>query len=116
MEKLNTFKWPSNEKHENIHNEKLTTMIKKFENHPSITKIKIKYASSGGEMPLNIAKQYRFTYNKMLTNCKNDAIVGEDIFPDSLKFGDITPAHKKDETTDKENYRLLSVLILILIN
>ena len=25
----------------------------------------------------------------MLTDCKNDAIVGEDIFPDSLKFGDI---------------------------
>ena len=67
-------------------------------------------------MPLNIVKQYRFTYNKMLTYCKNDAIVGEDIFPDSLKFGDITPAHKKDETTDKENYRLLSLLILILIN
>ena len=44
VEKLNTFKWPSNEKHENIHNEKLTTMIKKTENHPSITKIKIKYA------------------------------------------------------------------------
>ena len=26
----------------------------------------------------------------MITDCINDAIVGEDIFPDSLKFGDIT--------------------------
>ena len=43
VEKLNTFKWPFNEKYENIHNEKLTTIIKKFENHPSIIKIKSKY-------------------------------------------------------------------------
>ena len=43
VEKLNTFKWPFNEKYENIHNEKLTTIIKKFENHPSIMKIKSKY-------------------------------------------------------------------------
>ena len=44
VEKLNTFEWPSNEKYENMHNEKLTTIIKKFENHPSIMKIKSKYA------------------------------------------------------------------------
>ena len=41
----------------------------------------------------------------MLTDCINDAIVGENIFPDSLKFGNITPVHKKDEITNKENYR-----------
>ena len=45
--------------------------------------------ASGGEIPLNILKQSRFTY-KMLTDCIKDAIVGEDIFSDSLKFGDIT--------------------------
>ena len=103
-----------------MHNEKLTTIIKKFENHPSIMKIKSKYAiqekfsikpvivkdieniiknmpnnkASGGEIPLNILEQSRFTY-KMLTDCINDAIVGEDIFP------------------DKENYRPISVLPLI---
>ena len=100
VEKLNTFKWPFNEKYENIHNEKLTTIIKKFENHPSIMKIKSKYAiqekfsvkpvtakdveniiknipnnkASRGEIPLNILKQSRFTY-EMLTDCINDAIV-----------------------------------------
>ena len=68
--------------------------------------------TSGGEIPLNILKQSRFTY-KMLTDCINDAIVGEDIFSDSLKFGGITPVHKKDETTNKENYRPVSVLPLI---
>ena len=138
VEKLNTFKWPFNEKYENIHNEKLTTIIKKFENHPSIMKIKSKYTiqemfslkpvtvkdveniiknipknkASGGEIPLNILKQSRFTY-EMFTDCINDAIVGENIFPDSLKFADITPVHKKDETTNKENYRPVSVLPLI---
>ena len=44
VENLNAFKWPFNEKYENIQNEKLTTKIKKFENHPSIMKIKSKYA------------------------------------------------------------------------
>ena len=46
----------------------------------------------------------------MLTDCINDAIVGEDIFSDRLKFGGITPVHKKDETTNKENYRPVSLL------
>ena len=112
-----------------MHNEKLTTIIKKFENHLSTMKIKSKYAiqekfsikpvtvkdvdkACGGKIPLNILKQSRFTY-KMLTNCKNDAIVGEDIFPDSLKLNIITSVHKKNETTNKENYRPISVLPLI---
>ena len=120
VEKLNLFKWPFNEKYEDIHNEKLTTIIKKFENHPSIMKIKSKYTiqemfsvkpvtvkdveniiknipknkASGGEIPFNILKQSRFTY-EVLTDCINYAIVGENIFPDSLKFADITQPIKK---------------------
>ena len=138
VENLNTFKWPFNEKYENMQNEKFTTIIKKFENHSSIMKIKSKYAiqekfsvkpvtvrdveniiknipnkkASGGEIPLNILRQSRFTY-EMLTDCINDAIVGVIIFPDSVKFADITPVHNKDETTNKENYRPVSVLPLI---
>ena len=34
-------------------------------------------------------------------------------FPDSLKKTNITLAHKKDEPTDKENYRTVSVLPLL---
>ena len=48
----------------------------------------------------------------MLTDCINDAIVGENIFPGSPKFADITPVHKKDEITNKENYRPVSALPL----
>ena len=46
----------------------------------------------------------------MLTGCKNDPLVEEDIFLDSLKFGDITPVHKKHETINKESYRPVNVL------
>ena len=47
----------------------------------------------------------------MLTDCINGAL-SQGIFPDSLKLANITPVHKKDETTDKENYRPVSVLPL----
>ena len=39
--KLNTFEWPSN--NEDLTEEILTKIVKKFKNHPSIVKIKSKY-------------------------------------------------------------------------
>ena len=48
----------------------------------------------------------------MLTDCISDALL-RGIFPDSFKFTNIKPAHKKDdEATNKENYRSVSVLPL----
>ena len=81
-------------------------MIKKFKNHPSIVKIKNKYLikekfsfqtvsvkdaenviktipgnkASVGDIPLQILKQTRFTY-QILTNCINDAI-NKGVFPE----------------------------------
>ena len=50
----------------------------------------------------------------MLRDCKNNSLLkGSFPFPDSLKLGNITPVHKKDEPTDKENYRPVSVLSLL---
>ena len=46
------------------------------------------------------------------TNYINDAI-NKGVFPDSLKIANITPVHKKDEPTDKENYRPVSVVPLL---
>ena len=66
--------------------------------------------AAGREIPLHILKQSGFTY-QMLTDCINDAL-SQGIFPDSLKLANITPVHKKDEATDKENYRPVSVLLL----
>ena len=31
-------------------------------------------------------------------------------FPNTLKFAEIMPAHKKDDTTKKDNYRPISIL------
>ena len=66
--------------------------------------------ASGGDIPIKILKQSGFTY-QILTDCINDAI-NKGIFPDSLKIANITPVHKKNEPTDKENYRPVSVLPL----
>ena len=66
--------------------------------------------ASGGDIPIQILKQSGFTY-QILTDCINDAI-NKGVFPDSLKIANITPVHKKDEPTDKENYRPVSVLPL----
>ena len=51
----------------------------------------------------------------MLTDYITDTTVGKNISPDSLKIGNIAPVRKKDETTNKENYRSVSVLPLISI-
>ena len=135
VEKLNTFEWPSN--NEDLTEETLTKIFKKFKIHPSIVKIKNKYLvkekfsfqpvsvkdvenviknfpsdkTSGGDIPIQMLKQSGFTY-QILTDCINDAI-NKGVFPDSLKIANITPAHKKDEPTDKENYRPVSVLPLL---
>ena len=130
VETLNTFEWPSN--NTDLSNHQLTAI----RNHPSIIKLKSKYnfqkkfsfkpvlvkyvesviknipnnRAAGGEILLHILKQSDFIY-QMLTDCINGAL-SQGIFPDSLKLANITPVHRKDETTDKENYRPVSVLPL----
>ena len=44
-----------------------------------------------------------------LTNINNDAKLHSD-FPNSLKLADITPIHKREETTVTDNYRSVSIL------
>ena len=51
----------------------------------------------------------------MLTDYITDTTVAKNISPDSLEIGNIALMHKKDETTNKENYRSVSVLPLISI-
>ena len=108
----------------------MTKIIKKSKNHPSVLKIKSKYLiqekfsfqpvsvkdvgniikiipsnkASGGDIPIQILKQYGFTY-QILTDCINYAI-NKGAFPDSLKIANITPVHKKTsqlirKTTDQ---------------
>ena len=48
----------------------------------------------------------------MLRDYINDSLF-KGSFPDSLKIGNKAPVHKKDEPTDKENYKPVSVLPLL---
>ena len=135
VDKLNIFEWPSCESE--YTEDQLTNIINKYKSHPSIKKIKSNYTIkqkfsfkpvtvkdienvikniptnkvTGGEIPLNVLKQSGFTY-VMLRDCINDCLL-KGSFPDSLKLANITPVHKKDEPTDKENYRPVSVLPLL---
>ena len=82
-------------------------LVKYVEN---ITKNIPSNKASGGEIPLDDLKQPGFAY-QMLTDCINEAL-SRGIFPDSLKFANITPVHKKDAATGKKNGRPVSVLPL----
>ena len=110
--------------------------ILKYKNHPSIMKIKEKYvlgdkflfhhvslvdveteirllnsskACPKDTIPPNIIKDnidilsYKFLhdYNNLIDSAT---------FPINLKNADITPAHKKDDRTKKQNYRPVSIL------
>ena len=66
---------------------------------------------TGGEIPLNVLKESGFTYVMLRIYINYFLLKG--LFLDSLKLGNITPVHKKDEPTDKENYRPVSVLPLL---
>ena len=135
VDKLNIFEWPSCESE--YTEDQLTNIINKYKSHPSIKKIKSNYTIkqkfsfkpvtvkdienvikniptnkvTGGEIPLNVLKQSGFTY-AMSRDCINDCLL-KGLFPDSLKLVNITPVHKKDKPTDKENYRPVSVLPLL---
>ena len=91
VEKLSTFEWPS--PNEDLTEETVTKIIKKFKNHPSVLKIKSKYLiqkkisfqpvsvkdveniiknilsnkASRSDIPIQILKQSEFTY-QILTN------------------------------------------------
>ena len=42
-------------------------------------------------------------------NCFNNSIK-EGVFPDELKLAEVIPVHKKHDSTDKSNYRPISLL------
>ena len=66
--------------------------------------------AAGGEIPSNILKKSNFTFE--LTQCVNFTLKNGK-FPDSLKSSNISAIHKKDDPTDKANYRPVSALPLL---
>ena len=114
--------------------DKITYIITKFKHHPSILKIKVNVQVTEKfiftmvdqiEMAIsNLNTKKPTTYNNIPVKSlvdNNDIcapfismILNNSIlnctFPANLKMADITPSHKKDERTAKENYRPISIL------
>ena len=110
--------------------------ILKFKNHPSILKIKenvlitelFDFSPAGinkifeetiklnknkptteNNIPAKILVENIGTCAPIIGKIYNDSIT-EGVFPSDLKDADMTPGHKKDEKTSKENYRPISIL------
>jgi hypothetical protein len=63
-------------------------------------------------LPIKIIKLASKVNTNQLTDCINAAIF-ENIFPNELKLGDVSPVFKKDDSTNKDNFRPISVLSAI---
>ena len=114
----------------------IDTILYNYKNHPSVLKIRenVTYTetftfsqineiqikkeilelnpkkSAGFDLiPPNIIKDSVAVLTSPLTNLFNTSVI-ESLFPSDLKFANVTPLHKKDDTTNKENYRPISIL------
>ena len=81
--------------------DEIVTIIKDLQNKKA----------AGGQTPLNILKKSNFIFDE-LAECVNNTLKNEK-FPHWLKNANVTPVYKKDDLTDKVNYRPVSVLPLI---
>ena len=132
---LYLYEFPSEQRRE--YTGEIDNIMLKFKAYPSIVKIKKHFKiettfsfsstskdeivaiikdlqnnkAAGGEIFLNILKKSNFTYDES-TDCVNYTSKNRK-FPDFLKNANITPVHKKDDPTDKVNYRPVSVLSLL---
>ena len=132
-EGLNSKKWSVSDK---FSDDPHVNAIRKYENHPSIIKIKssvettqlfeFNFVSSddiskiinsmdstkktSGAIPIKIVKLANKKICKDLANCINECIK-QNKFPNELKIADITPIFKKEDPLDK--YRPISILLTV---
>ena len=67
--------------------------------------------SVGTDIPTNMLREYNFTFS-VLAECINESFENG-AFPDCLKEANIPPIFKKADPLDKENYRPVSILLLL---
>ena len=130
---LDIFQW--NNHFKMTSEDKISSCITKYAQHPSILNIKSKHhlysgfffapvqpsdvykhilnldcsKKTSGNIPSKILKLAADVTCIPLTNCVNFCIQSC-TFPHSLKYEDITPLHKKDDSTNKTNCRPISIL------
>ena len=132
---LNIYGYKSNYSY-NSDIDQVQNAVNKFKMHPSILKIKEnvditelfffsiptipdikveignlnkKKPTTENSIPAKILLEHKDLCAPFLTKIYSDS-VNKGIFPSTLKHADITPGHKKDETTLKDNYRPVSIL------
>ena len=113
-----------------------TNIIENFKNHESIKRIKLanfhhrqtfnfryvsvkevkkelmnlssKKVTRKGDIPAKILKDSLSVYTKELTTIINNCLK-DGLFPNELKLANVSPAFKKDDDLNKENYRPVSI-------
>ena len=78
------------------------------ETEKEINNLKIKKVSQKSDVPVKIIKENVDIISYFLYHNFNN-LLSCATFPTSMKYADVTPIHKKDDKTDKENYRPTSI-------
>ena len=74
-----------------------------------LSRLNTKKASTIESIPSWILKENEDIFAPLLTTIFNNSLL-QKTFPEDLKLGDITPLFKSDKTTEKRNYRPITVL------
>ena len=74
-----------------------------------VNSLKIRKASQKVDIPIRIIKENIDIVSYFLYHNFNN-LLSCSTFPAAMKYTEVTPIHKKDDKTDKENYRPISIL------
>ena len=85
----------------------LPTLLHKTLN--GINKLNRKKASQATDIPVKIIKENKYVISFYVFHNFNNAL-SSCSFSTALKYADVRPVFKKDDKTDKENYRPISIL------
>ena len=116
----------------------IEAIVARYSNHPSIISIKnsikkssfsftevelndmkkeldsldSKKACVSNSIPTKLLKEHSDICSVPLTHIFNSSVVNSN-FDKGLKYADLTPVHKDEETTEKSNYRQISILPVV---